>query len=65
VRDIEGFRQAHWIRDRNEALGAEPTDPTARVERMRAQDSVRRAQRQLGIEQVQGIQRERAVEIEL
>ncbi|HEY0280039.1 MAG TPA: hypothetical protein VGC32_17380, partial [Solirubrobacterales bacterium] len=65
VRDIEGFRQTHGIRDRNEALGAEPTDPTARVERMRAQDSVRRAQRQLGIEQVQGIQRERTMEIEL
>ena len=43
----------------------EPTDPTTRVERMRAQDSIRRAQRQLGIEPVQGIQRERAMEIEL
>ncbi len=65
VREIEGFRQAHGIRDRDDALGVEPTDPTARVERMRAQESIRRAQRQLGIERSQGIQRERAMEIEL
>jgi conjugative relaxase-like TrwC/TraI family protein len=65
VRDIEGFRQAHGIRDRDNALGVESTDPTARVERMHAQESIRRAQRQLGIEQVRGIQRERAMEIEL
>ena len=51
------------IRDRD-ALGAEPPDPAARVERMRAQDSIRRAQRQFGIEQVQGIQRAQALEIE-
>jgi conjugative relaxase-like TrwC/TraI family protein len=65
VRDIECFRQKYGLRDRDNALGAEPTDPTARVERMRAQDSIRRAQRQLGIERSQGIQRERAMEIEL
>jgi hypothetical protein len=65
VRDIEGFRQKYGLRDRDNALGAEPTDPATRVERMHAQDSVRRAQRQLGIERARGIQRDRALEIEL
>jgi hypothetical protein len=65
VRDIEGFRQKHGLRDRDTALGAEPTDPVARGEHRRAQDSVRRAQRQLGMELAQRIQRERAMEIEL
>jgi hypothetical protein len=65
VRDIEGFRQKYGLRDRDNALGAEPIDPTTRVERMHAQDSVRRAQRQIGVEQARGIQRDRALEIEL
>jgi hypothetical protein len=65
VREIEGFRQTNGIRDKDNALGAEPTDPAARVERRDAQDSIRRAQRQLGIERVQRIERERAMEIEL
>jgi uncharacterized protein YukE len=65
VRDIEGFRQRNGLRDRDTALGAEPTDPAARVEHRRVQDSVRRAQRRLGIEQAQGIERGRSMEIEL
>ncbi|MBS1846220.1 MAG: relaxase domain-containing protein [Actinobacteria bacterium] len=65
VRDIEGFRLANGIRDRDSALGPEPDDRAARVERIRAQDSIGRAQRELGIEGVPGIERGRAMEIEL
>jgi len=65
VRDIEGFRLANGIRDRNNALGREPREPATRVERIRAQDSIRRAQRELGIERVQRIDRAQVMEIEL
>jgi hypothetical protein len=65
VRDVEGFRQKHGLRDRDTSLGVEPTDPGVSVEYRRVQDSVRWAQRQLGIEQERTIQRERAMEIEL
>jgi hypothetical protein len=65
AREIEGFRQRHGLRDRDTALGAEPTDRAVSAEQGRVQDAIRRAQRQLGIERSQGIQRERAMEIEL
>ncbi len=65
VRDVENFRQRHGIRDRGHAFGPEPTDHAARQERERAQQAVRRARQELGIERVQRIERERAMEIEL
>jgi hypothetical protein len=65
VRDIEGFRLANGIQDRDSALGAEPKDRAAHVERIRAQDSIGRAQRELGIERAPGIERGQAIEIEL
>jgi hypothetical protein len=65
VRDVESYRQRNGIRDRSHAFGSEPTDQAARQEREWAQQAMRRAQRQLGIERVQRIQRERAMEIEL
>lgn len=65
VRDIEGFRLANGIRDGDSALGAEPKDRVARAERIGAQDSIRRAQRELGIEPAPGIEREQAMGIGL
>jgi hypothetical protein len=65
VREVEGYRLTNGLRDRDTALGAEPKDPAVRMERRRAQDSIRRAQRQLGIERVQRIERAQAMEIEL
>lgn len=65
VRDVERYRQRHGIGDRNQAFGPEPTDQAARQERERAQQAIRRAQRELGIERVRRIERERAMEIEL
>jgi conjugative relaxase-like TrwC/TraI family protein len=65
VRVIEGYRQRNGLRDRDTALGPEPTDRAARRERERTRGAMRRAQRELGIERVQRIQRERAMEIEL
>jgi hypothetical protein len=65
VRDVESYRQRHGIQDRNQAFGPEPTDQAARQEREWAQQAIRRAQRELGIERVQRIERERVMEIEL
>jgi conjugative relaxase-like TrwC/TraI family protein len=65
VRDVESYRQRHGIRDGNHAFGPEPTDQAARQERERAQQAIRRAQRELGIERVRRIERERVMEIEL
>jgi hypothetical protein len=65
VREIEGYRQQHGIGDRDTALGAQPEDRARQLERERAQQSIRRAQRELGIERVQKIERTRAMEIEL
>jgi conjugative relaxase-like TrwC/TraI family protein len=65
VRHVEAYRQRNGLLDRGNALGPEPKDPAARVERMHAQDSIRRAQRQLGIERVQRMEQARAMEIEL
>lgn len=36
VRDVEAYRQRNGFRDRDSALGAEPKDPAARVERTHA-----------------------------
>lgn len=65
VREVEGYRQRHGHLDRDTALGAEPKDRAAQAEHRRAQESIRRAQRQLGIERVQRLERMRAMEIEL
>jgi conjugative relaxase-like TrwC/TraI family protein len=65
VRVIEDYRQRTGLRDRDTALGPEPTDRAARRERERAQGAMRRAQRELGIERVQRMERARAMEIEL
>ncbi|HEY5334303.1 MAG TPA: MobF family relaxase, partial [Solirubrobacterales bacterium] len=65
VRVIEDYRQRTGLRDRDTALGPEPKDRAARRERERAQGAMRRAQRELGIERVQRMERARAMEIEL
>ncbi|HEY0278379.1 MAG TPA: hypothetical protein VGC32_08935 [Solirubrobacterales bacterium] len=65
VRGIEGYRQQHGIRDRDRALGAEPSDRAARRARERADDSIRRAQGRLELEQVRRVERTRSMEIEL
>jgi hypothetical protein len=65
VRDVEGYRKRNGLRDRDTALGPEPKDRAARLERERAQRSIRRAQRELGIGRVQRIERTQAMEIEL
>jgi conjugative relaxase-like TrwC/TraI family protein len=65
VRVIEGYRQRNGLQDRDAALGPEPKDRTARRERERAQGAMRRAQRELGIERVQRLERAPAMEIEL
>lgn len=56
VREVEGYRLTNGLRDRDTALGAELKDPAVRMERRRVQDSIRRAQRQLGIERTQRIE---------
>ncbi len=65
VREIEGYRQTNGIQDRDTALGPEPKDRAARLEREHAQQSISRARRELGIERVQRVERARAMEIEL
>jgi hypothetical protein len=65
ARGIEAYRQQHGIRDRDTALGAEPSDRAARRARELAADSIRRAQRRLELERVQRIERTRSMEIEL
>ena len=53
VREIEGYRQRNGLRDRDTALGAEPRERAARMQRERAQQAIRRTQRQLGIERIE------------
>jgi hypothetical protein len=65
VREIESYRQQHGIGDRETALGPEPKDRARRLEQKRARESIRRAQRDLGIKRVQKIERTQAMEIEL
>jgi conjugative relaxase-like TrwC/TraI family protein len=65
VRQVEGYRQRNGIRDRDTALGPEPRGPMDRDERRRAQEAIRRAQREIGIERVQKFERTQAMEIEL
>jgi conjugative relaxase-like TrwC/TraI family protein len=65
VRQVEGYRQRNGIRDRDIALGPRPEGPVDHDERRRAQEAIRRAQREIGIERVQKIERTRAMEIEL
>ncbi len=65
VLGIEGYRQRHGIGDRDSALGAEPGDRTARLAREQARDSIRRAQRSLGLEQAPVSERAVEMEIEL
>ncbi|MBS1679263.1 MAG: relaxase domain-containing protein [Actinobacteria bacterium] len=65
VREIEAYRQRNDVQDRDHAFGPEPKDQAARRERERAQQSIRRAQRELGVERVQAVERTRSLEIEL
>jgi hypothetical protein len=64
VRVVEGYRQRNGLRDRDTALGPQPKDRAARRERERRQGAMRRAQRELGIERVQRMERARGLEIE-
>jgi hypothetical protein len=63
--EIEAYRQRNGLRDRDTALGPEPRERAARLERERAQQAIRRAQRELGIQRVQRLERAQAMEIEL
>ncbi len=65
VREVEGYRERSGLRDRDTALGPEPKDRARRWEHERAQKAISRAQRELGIERVQGVERSRAMEIGL
>jgi hypothetical protein len=65
VREVEGYRERNGLRDRDTALGPEPEDRARRWEHERAQKAISRAQREMGIARVQGIERSRAMEIEL
>jgi hypothetical protein len=65
VREIEGYRQRNGLRDRDTALGPEPREPASRMEHRRAREAIRRAQRELGIERVQSIERVPSLEIGL
>jgi len=65
VGEVEGYRQRNAIRDRDSALGSRPREAVARIEHRRAQEAIRRAQREIGIERVRKIERTRAMEIEL
>jgi len=61
VRAVEGYRDQNGVRDKDTALG--PKDRS--WEREQAERAIRRAQQELGIERVQRLQREQAMEIEL
>jgi hypothetical protein len=50
VRGIEGYRQQHGIRDRDNALGAEPESRTGRAAREAQERRLRESQRELGRE---------------
>lgn len=65
VRQVEGYRQRNDVCDRDTALEPKSEAPVDRNERRRAQEAIRRAQREIGIERVQKIERTRAMEIEL
>jgi hypothetical protein len=51
VAEIERYRQQHGIRDRDSTLGAEPKESLTQLEHRRAMETLRRTQRQLGLEQ--------------
>jgi hypothetical protein len=67
VTGIEAYRQEHGIGDRDSTLGAEPRDSLARLQHRRTTETLRRSQRQLGLEQAQAKVREqtRSIGIEL
>ncbi|HVX32560.1 MAG TPA: AAA family ATPase, partial [Solirubrobacterales bacterium] len=65
AREVEGFRQRTGLQDGDTALGPEPKGRAERLEQERVQQSIRRAQRELGVERVEAIERTRAMEIEL
>jgi conjugative relaxase-like TrwC/TraI family protein len=61
VREIEGYRQRNGIGDRDTALGLEPKDRAAQLQREAAERSIQRAQRNLGLEQARTIERTRSL----
>jgi hypothetical protein len=65
VREIEGYRQRNGLRDRDSALGPEQKDGAARRKRERVQQSIRRAQREIGFEQARVAERVNSLEIGL
>ncbi len=60
---IHSYRLRNGVRDPRRALGAQPKEPSARVDHARAQQAIRQAQRrlelgrQLGVERSIGIER--------
>ncbi len=61
ARGIEAWRMEHGIRDRDTALGPEPGRESDRRSRQWAEQAIRRARRDLGLEQVRA--REQAIEM--
>jgi conjugative relaxase-like TrwC/TraI family protein len=61
VRGIEGWRMENGVRDGDTALGPEPEAGAARRSRELAQQSLRRARRDLGLEEVRA--REQTIEM--
>jgi conjugative relaxase-like TrwC/TraI family protein len=62
---IERYRQEHGIGDRDSTLGPQPKDVIERRQQERARESIRRAQRDLGLEQTQTIERSVELGIEM
>ena len=58
VRQIEGYRQEHGVKDRDRAFGAKPREPAERAARDRAQRQLQRLQRDLGGEKQVGRSRD-------
>jgi conjugative relaxase-like TrwC/TraI family protein len=63
VRDIEGYRLRNGVVDRDSALGPEPKH--GHYERSSAQESLERAQRNLGLRQEQAVERSAGMDLSI
>jgi conjugative relaxase-like TrwC/TraI family protein len=63
VRGIEGYRQEHGIRDRDNALGGKPKDRSAELAQQQARQSLQRLQRSLQIKQARTIEQSQGIEL--
>ena len=63
VGGIEGYRQQHGIRDRDNALGGKPKDRSAELAQQQARQSLQRLQRSLQIRQARTIEQSQGIEL--